>query len=71
MSVVLTDLFTIQDIIRFILTRLRVNMDIAKQLFGILLKHNHSPEAHWLQPGFTVKVNAQFVYEVLRTLTII
>ena len=31
-------------------------MEVAKQLFGILLKHNHSQEAYWLQAGFTVQV---------------
>ncbi len=57
----------VQDIIRFILDRLRVNMEVARQLFGILLKHNHSHEAYWLQSGFTVQVRVTCVFVTIAT----
>ncbi len=31
-----------------------MNLEVSLQLFGILLKHDHSSEAHWLQAGLPV-----------------
>ena len=43
-----------QDVIRFILRRLHVNMEHSVALFGLQLKHAYSHEYYWLQPGFTI-----------------
>ena len=34
-------------------------MEVAPKLFSILLKHEASGEAYWLQPGFTVAEQLQ------------
>ena len=43
-----------QDVVRSVLHRLRVNMEVAPQLFSIFLRHRDEGESYWLQPGFTV-----------------
>ena len=48
-----------QDVVRSVLLRLRVNMDVAPQLFSIQLCHGDSGESYWLQPGFTVAEQLQ------------
>ena len=30
-------------------------MDVAPQLFGIQLVHQHGHESYWLQPGYTIQ----------------
>ena len=48
-----------QDVVRSVLLRLRVNMEVAPQLFSIQLRHGDSGESYWLQPGFTVAEQLQ------------
>ena len=38
----------------YILSRLRANIDVAQQLFGILFHHTKTEEHHWLTPGYSV-----------------
>ena len=49
----------LQDVVRSVLLRLRVNMEVAPQLFSILLRHGNSRENYWLQPGFTISEQLQ------------
>ena len=43
-----------QDVVRSVLHRLRVNMEVAPQLFSIFIRHRDEGESYWLQPGFSV-----------------
>lgn len=50
----------LQDIVKSVLQRLRVNMEVAPQLFSILLSHVSSGgETYWLQPGFSITEQLQ------------
>jgi hypothetical protein len=53
-SVRLDERMEVTDVVCSVLHRLRVNMEVAPQLFSIFLRHRDEGESYWLQPGFTV-----------------
>ncbi|XP_019852139.1 PREDICTED: focal adhesion kinase 1-like isoform X1 [Amphimedon queenslandica] len=53
-SVRLDENTDVADIVYYILSRLRANLEVAPHLFSILLEHTVSGEYHWLSSGYSV-----------------